>query len=252
MHLRIAEQIMGEAERGNCRLHALLQQEWPAFYFGSVAPDYQSICGIPREQTHFYGIPPEPDNQGYNVMLRQFPELAHSQQLPPTQAMFVAAYSVHLMYDLIWLRDIVDPYFFHAKDMGDRQQRILVHFILLTYLDKLAFESLPETAVSTLAAAQAEQWLPFARNEHLLSWRDEIVPQLQPGACIRTIEIYAERLGMTPDEFAINIEDPDWMDRHIFGQLPVPEIQNILDTAVPRSLNLIADYLLETRDERLV
>jgi hypothetical protein len=117
---------------------------------------------------------------------------------------------------------------------------------LLTYLDKLAFESLPETAVSTLAAAQAEQWLPFARNEHLLSWRDEIVPQRQPGACIRTIEIYAERLGMTPDEFAINIEDPDWMDRHIFGQLPVLEIQNILDTAVPRSVDLIANYLLKT------
>jgi len=248
MHLRIAEQILCEAEQRNGRLHTLLQQEWPAFYFGSVAPDYQYICGIPREQTHFYSIPPEPDNQGYNTMLRQFPELAQSQNLSPSQAMFVAAYSVHLMYDLIWLRDIIDPYFFRAKGMGDRQQRILVHFILLTYLDKLAFESLPETAMSTLAAAHADQWLPFAQNEHLINWRDEIVPQLQPGARIRTIEIYAERLGMTPDEFAINLEDPAWMDEHIFGQLPVTEIQAILDTAVPRSVDLITKYLLETGD----
>jgi hypothetical protein len=156
--------------------------------------------------------------------------------------MFVAGYSVHLLYDVIWLREVVDPYFFRAKAMGDRQQRMLVHFILLTYLDKLAFESLPSTAVHTLAAAQSEQWLPFADNEHLLQWRDLLLPQLQPGAMSSTVAVYARRLNLTPDEFAANLEDPDWMKAHVFSKLPVAEIQGILEAAVPRSVDLLLDY----------
>jgi hypothetical protein len=242
MHLQIAEQICVAAQAGNGRLHTLLQQQWPAFYFGSIAPDYQEVADVPRLQTHFYGIPPEPDNVGYNYMWDAYPALEDVANLSPAQAMFVAGYSVHLLYDVIWLREVVDPYFFRAKAMGDRQQRMLVHFILLTYLDKLAFESLPSTAVHTLAAAQSEQWLPFADNEHLLQWRDLLLPQLQPGAMSSTVAVYARRLNLTPDEFAANLEDPDWMKAHVFSKLPVAEIQGILEAAVPRSVDLLLDY----------
>jgi hypothetical protein len=242
MHLQIAEQICAETRTGNGRLHTLLQQQWPAFYFGTVAPDYQEVAAVPRRQTHFYGLPPEPGNMGYNAMWAAYPELADVTNLSAEQAIFVAGYSVHLLYDVIWLREVVDPYFFRAENMGDRQQRMLVHFILLTYLDKLAVESLPETAGQTLAAAHSEQWLPFADNDHLLQWRALLLPQLQPGAMSSTVEVYARRLRMTPAEFAASLEDPDWMEAHVFSKLPVAEIQEILQAALPRSVELLLDY----------
>lgn len=242
MHLQIAEQICVEAQAGHGRLHALLQRQWPAFYFGSVAPDYQEVADVPRRQTHFYDLPPEPDNMGYNALWDAYPALTDVANLAPEQAMFVAGYSVHLLYDVIWLREVVDPYFFRAKDMGDRKQRMLIHFILLTYLDKLAFESLPETAAQTLAAAHSEQWLPFADNAHLEQWRALLLPQLQPGAMSSTVAVYARRLGMTPAEFAASLEDPDWMEAHVFDRLPVAEIQEILQAALPRSVDLLLGY----------
>ena len=242
MHLQMAEEICVEAQRRNGRLHALLCQQWPAFYFGSVAPDFQSIAGVPRQQTHFYGVPPEPDNMGYNYMWQAYPSVTDVAHMTPEQAMFVAGYSAHLLYDVIWLREVVDPFFFHAKNLGDRKQHILIHFILLTYLDKLAVEALPPTAVHTLAAAHSDQWLPFAENKDLLTWRDLLVPQLEPDAPLSTVEIYAERLQMTPAEFAANLDDPAWMAAHVFGKLPVPQIQEILATAVPRSVDLLLEY----------
>lgn len=242
MHLQVAEQICAKAQVQNDRLHTLLKQQWPAFYFGSVAPDYQEVADVPRHQTHFYDLPPEPDNMGYNTMWHTYPQLTDLANLSPEQAMFVAGYSVHLLYDMIWLRDVVYPFFFQAKDMGDRQQRILIHFILLTYLDKLAFASLPQTAARTLAAAASEAWLPFADNTHLDQWRNLLLPQLQPGAVASTVAVYARRLNLTPAEFAANLENPDWMEAHVFGKLPVTEIQSILATAVPRSLDLLLDY----------
>ncbi|MCB8943714.1 MAG: zinc dependent phospholipase C family protein [Ardenticatenaceae bacterium] len=242
MHLQIAEQICVEAQRRNGRLHTLLQQNWPAFYFGSVAPDYQSVCGIPRVQTHFYDVPPEPDNMGYNYMWQAYPAVRDVAHLPPEQAMFVAGYSVHLLYDVIWLRDVVDPFFFRAEGLGERRQRILIHFILLTYLDKLAVAALPETAVHTLAAAHSDKWLPFADNKDLLAWRDLLLPQLEPGAMLSTVAIYAERLKMTPAEFAASLDDSAWMAANVFGKLPVPEIQAILTTAVPRSVDLLLEF----------
>jgi hypothetical protein len=242
MHLQMAELICQEAERRNGRLHTLLQQQWPAFYFGSVAPDYQGVANVPRRQTHFYGLPPEPDNMGYNYLWSAYPEVADSAHLAPEQAMFVAGYSAHLLYDVIWLRQVVDPYFFQAQDLGEREQRILIHFILLTYLDKLAVETLPQTAVHTLAAANSARWLPFAENDVLHEWRDLLLPQLEPDAPLRTVEVYAERLGLTPTEFAANLADPAWMADNVFGKLPVPTIQDILLTAVPRSVDLLLEY----------
>ncbi len=244
MHLHIAEQIYDSvAAAGNGRAQASLAAEWPAFYLGSVAPDVNAISALPRHATHFYKVPPDPDETAHLTMLDQYPQLKDLAAMPSGQAVCVAAYSAHLMLDLIWLREVVYPFFFLPKDLGDRQQRTLTHFILLTYLDTLALNELPETAVSTLAAARPNQWLPFIDDEILLAWQEILVAQLQPGAPVRTIEIYAERLGMAPHDFAANLQDPDWMQAQVFGKIPVQQVQTILQTAVPKSISLINDYL---------
>ena len=243
MHLHIAELIREQAG-DNGRLSSTLSASWPAFYLGSVAADCQELAGVSREATHFYGIPPEPGNLAYPRMLAQYPQLADGAALPPEQAMFVAAYSVHLMYDLIWFRDVLLPYFVNAKQWASAfEERLMVHQVVLTYLDKLAYDSLPETAVTTLSSAVPNHWLPFISDKALCQWQDLLVAQLEPAGELETINVYAGRLGITPDAFAANLNSPDWMDTHVFQYIPVGEIQAKMETAVTDSIALICDYL---------
>jgi len=247
MHLHMAEQIRSLAESRfgpNGRLPLLLAQSWPAFYLGSVAADCQDLAGIPRTATHFYNIPPEPDNQAYPRMLAAYPELADSSGTSPDQAVFVAAYSVHLMMDLVWFRDILLPFFVERPDWRDGyERRHLVHNVVLTYLDQKAYEALPETAVSTLAAAKPHHWLPFVDDEALIRWRDRLVAQLEPEGALETVAVYAQRLHMTPAEFAACLRDPAWMAENVFDAVPIDAIQTRLNEALASGLNIITSYL---------
>lgn len=244
MHLQIAEDIRRRVEDGdNVPLQQLLRQQWPAFYLGSVAADYQTICDIPRSVTHFYELPPGPDEKAYPAMLETHPELADAEALSPDRATFVAAYAVHLMLDLLWFRQVLMPFFVEASDWGDFPHRHLVHNILLAYLDKAAFEALPEGAATTLAAAQPEQWLPFASDTDLVTWRDVLVDQLRPGAALQTIEIYAERLRMSPREFADRLQDPAWIEEKVLGNVPVADVRAMFKAAIPSCILLITEYL---------
>jgi len=239
----MAEEMRRQA--GNGRLDTLFSASWPAFYLGSVAPDCQELAHISREATHFYSVPPQPDNQAFPRMLSQYPQLADSAALPPEQAMFVAAYSVHLMLDLIWFREVLMPYFVNTTRqwVAARTERHMVHNIVLTYLDKLAYEALPATAVSTLSAAIPQQWLPFVPDETLRHWQALLVAQLEPAGELETINIYAGRLGITPAEFAANLDDSAWMEAHVFQNVPVAAIQQRLETAVTDGLALVRQYL---------
>ena len=244
MHLHIAEQIIESVTlQGNGRLRNVLSAEWPAFYLGSIAPDVNAISNIPRADTHFYDIPPASEEMAYPTMLVHYPQLANLATMPVAQAVCVAAYSAHLMLDLIWLREVVYPFFHQRQEVGDAEQRRLTHFILLTYLDTIALNALPETAVTTLAAADSNQWLPFIDDDILTEWRDLLVGQLRPDAPIKTVEIYAGRLGMSAEAFAANLQDPGWMQAQVFGKIPVDKVQMIVQTAVPKSIALITNYL---------
>ena len=242
MHLHTAEQILATMDNDPC--HSLLQQEWPAFYLGSIAPDYQGMCDVPRHESHFYTIPvPDDGPSGYERMLIEHPQLANGANLPSAQAVFVAAYGAHLLLDLIWLHEIVYPFFVTHDNWEGREDRRLSHFILLTYLDQMARNALPTTAVTTLASAQPQNWLPFVDDDCLIKWRNLIVEQLYPSAMSQTVTIYAERLSMTPKAFAACLQDPDWMTAQVFDKIPVAVVQDILQQAVPRSIDLITNYL---------
>lgn len=248
MHLAVAEQIRAELGRWgeNGRfLSNLLAQQWPAFYLGSVAADLSAISNIPRHATHFYTMPPPPELEAHTEMLAAYPMLADVARLAPEQAVFIAGYSAHLLLDLIWLREIVFSFFHELEQWSSREQRRLAHFILLTYLDKLAYEALPETAVSTLAAAHPHQWLPFAPDETLNAWQAMLVAQLEPGAPSQTINIYAKRLQMTPERFAASLTDPTWMDAQVFSKVSLSAVQAVLHDAIPRSITLLTNYLTQ-------
>ncbi len=245
MHLQIAEEIRAQASsKGLTGLTKLFNQSWPSFYIGSVAPDYQSICNVPRDRTHFYGLPPNPEDEAFSLMLTRHPELKDVAMLSADQKMAAAAYGIHLMFDLLWFRQILIPYFVESSDWGDFSQRHLAHHILLTYLDHLAVDTLPAAAATVLSSTQpSEWWLPLTGNGDLLKWRDLLVAQLRPGATLRTVDIYAQRLKMSPEAFAGKLHDRSWLQAQVFDHVPVAEIQHKLREAVPRSVDLITNYL---------
>lgn len=246
MHLDVARQILAHAELDR-EIAAQLREALPAFYLGNVAADFQTIADVPREATHFYPLPPEPDDRAHEKMLEEYPQLAQASDLTPEHAVFVAAYRAHLMLDLRWFRRVLIPFFVEATDWpADHRRRFLVHNTLLTYLDKLALETLPSSTAETLEAADPDHWLPFAGDGDLIRWRDLLVRQLQPGATTETITIYAERMKMTPKEFAANLEDPEWMHEHVFRKVPLDEVEEVLSQGTRDSISLIADYLAQT------
>lgn len=242
MHLQMAEWIRSD-ERLCGRARTLVEQQWPAFYLGSIAPDVNAISDITRMATHFYHIPPEPDEWGYTEMFAEYPSLAESVKLAATQAVFIAGYSAHLLLDVRWFREVLVPYFFEQGEWADNKERFLVHNILLTHLDTLAFESLPEEAGAVLAAATPDHWLPFAPDPDLVQWQEAVAPQLYPGATTRTIEIYSGRMKMTPEQFAAHLHDPAWMETNLFQRVPVPQVQAMLQDAIGQSIAVINHYL---------
>lgn len=245
MHLRVSEELRALAAKRpglDGRLRDVLRDEWPAFYLGSVAPDYQSIVGLPRAATHFYRMSPQSRDQSLRTMRTQHPQLWPGHDQRPDQAAFVAAYLVHLHLDLKWHFDVVEPFFAQTTLAEDPFNGYLMHLILLAYLDHIAREALPETAAATLSAAAPDHWLPFATDQHLIAWRDFLVQQLQPGAMTQTEQIYAGRLRMTPEEFAAKLHSPDWMREELFSRVPVSSVQQQMQTAVPDCLDLIETY----------
>lgn len=245
MHLQLSEEMrllaLGRQDLDH-RLGSILVDAWPAFCLGSVAPDYQTICGVPRAETHFYAMPPQSRWQGQQNMLAQYPQLYPSKSLKPDKAAFVAAYLVHLRLDLNWHYDVVIPYFANTSVVGDLRQGYLLHVILLTYFDGLAFQSLPDPVSTALANAEYDHWLPYVANDQLDAWRKFLLEQMAPGATTQTIQIFADRLRMTPDEFTVKLNDRDWMNRELFSRIPVSKIQCQLMKSMSECLDLVETY----------
>jgi hypothetical protein len=241
MHLQIAERIRQDGGLDSGML-GRIEDQLPAFYLGNVAPDYQTITSIPREKTHFYNLPPGPEEDACREMLEQYPALSNSNIVSSAQAMFVAAYCCHLLLDLRWYREILIPYFLSPGDWKDHRHRFVVHNTLLTYLDKRAFESLPQSAAKTLSEARPDDWLPFASNEDLAEWRDFLVPQMKPGATPFTVEIYADRLAMSTEEFSEHLDKDEWMEEQVFSRVALDSVLSLLSSAVGDSIDQIIDY----------
>lgn len=245
MHLQMAERLLDDS-RLDPQVRQILGDHLPAYYLGNVAPDYQTITSIPRERTHFYDLPPSVGDDACLTMLTQYPELSAARAQSQVQAAFISAYCSHLLLDLRWYREILIPFFLGPGDWEDHRHRFIVHNTLLTYLDKQAFYSLPESAAETLEAAKPNSWLPFASDADLSAWRDFLVSQMKPGATPQTVEIYAGRLSMSPEEFSENLDRPEWMEEYVFSKVSLESVLAILTTVVSDSIDLIFDYFQVT------
>lgn len=246
MHLHVAEQMLtalAKRPEVNGRLHTQLCENLPAFYFGNIAPDFPAVCNFRRSDSHFHHIPPATDEDPFANMLAAYPHLRPAANLDPGHAVFIGAYGAHLLLDVMWFHQVVIPYFVEPPNLGERSHRRLLHFSTLTYLDRKARAALPAKVGSTLNAAPSDGRLPFGRASDLRQWRDLVAEQLFPGAASKTVEIFAGRLSLSPAEFAANLDNRQWMETVLFPFVPIEKIELMLQTAVPRSIQLLTDYL---------
>jgi hypothetical protein len=86
-------------------------------------------------------------------------------------------------------------------------------------------------------------WFPFVADDDLFRWRDFISSQLQPGASIKTIDVFAARQGIPPAAYYQLLQSEERMEREIFVHVSRDRLQEYRQQIIAESLTLINDYL---------
>ncbi|KAA3642900.1 MAG: hypothetical protein DWQ07_20475 [Chloroflexi bacterium] len=223
-------------------LRTLLNEHLPAFVLGKTAPDVQSISGQKREETHFYVLPPEDVTPAWQRMQQAHPEFSDLSKVSPEQAVFLTGYFCHLQADEAWLRDIFLPNFYVAE-WADFRRRMYLHNVLRSYLDREVLKELPESIVGALAKAPDRDWLPFVEGHYMSQWRDYLTEQLQPGASIYTVEVFAKRQGIPVEDYVAMLDSEERMQAEVFAQVPYRLFVEYREALVAANLQLMQQLL---------
>src|SRR6266542_242387 len=109
-HLAAASEILSHPDLEPAAQSALAA-ELPAFLFGNIAPDVQTVSGQPREATHFFPVPLRGAPAAPRLLLDRHPTLDRPATLPPAQVAFLAGYLAHRVFDQLWIAQIYEPVF---------------------------------------------------------------------------------------------------------------------------------------------
>jgi hypothetical protein len=240
-HITIAEQLLSDSTLPGSLRNRLLAQRG-AFLFGNTAPDVQVVSNQPREATHFFQIPFHSTPRPHRNLFSTFPALAHARSLPAAHAAFIAGYICHLWLDIIWVRDIYLPAFGPDARWDTMRDRLLFHNILRAWCDQNDQRQLNADTGSILSTAQPRKWLPFTADAYLREWRDLLAAQFQPGANIRTVEVFAARNRVAPEEFHRVLDSHAELDRLIFAHAPREKIEAFYRAGHDEMAGLIVEY----------
>ena len=215
-----------------------------SFLFGNTAADVQVVSGQTRQETHFFEMPLRLEAmQPWRQMLFAHPQLACPQRLPAEQAAFLAGYLCHLQADWLWITDIYSPVFGPGRDWGTFPQRLYLHNVLRSYLDRQILLDLAPNTQDCLASVNPDRWLPFAEDRALRAWRDLLAPQLLPGAAVQTVEVFAARQGISAAEYYALLDSQERMQREIFSLLSLSEVEAYRQRLIRENLKLLDEYM---------
>lgn len=241
-HLSIAYELLEHPEMSkNMRAH--LTSCINPFLFGKTAPDVQVVSGRKREATHFYTLPPEGKTPAWKRLMAAYPTLSDASALPEDQAAFLAGYICHLQADETWIFDLFLPIFGPDADWADFRKRLYLHNVLRIYLDKQVLDSLPKETSTHLQTTTPKNWLPFVEDDHLTAWRDYLAEQLEPGAAVQTIEVFANRHGLPPEDFSNLLNSEELMEEEIFTHVSRSDLANFRQNLLAKNLHLLNTYL---------
>ena len=240
-HLVIAQEMVKD-DHLSPPARRLIESAWGAFLLGNTAPDVQTVTRQPRDETHFYHIPPTDETPPYWRMLSAHPELAHAEQLAVEQAVFLAGYLAHLLADEMWWRKLFDPVFGEHAGWGTWRERLFLYNVLRTFLDRQDQGKLDAGVGPALATVEPHGWLPFTNGDGLRLWRDILARQLEPGQEIRTAEVFAARMQLPARAIETALRSPQKMAL-IFSHAPPERMESHRADVVRRSVALVNQYL---------
>ena len=240
-HLVVAGEVLDHPDL-DAGLRDRLRAARAAFLFGNTAPDVQTVSGQSREATHFFGLPLDPRHPALTTLFAAHPELAQPRALDETHAAFMAGYLAHLRLDELWIEHIFAPYFGLGLHWGrDFRERLLMHNVMRTYLDRLDAPQLRGWAGREIASASPQRWLPFTADRYLIAWRDLLAGQLAPDAPLRTVEIFAERMHVPPATIEALLA-PEELTARVWQRLPEDRLREFREQGVAMTIDLIHAY----------
>ena len=241
-HLSLAEDLLSHPTLAPPHRQFLRSQQ-PAFFFGNTAPDVQVVSGQARDDTHFFRVPIDRPDPAWRRMLEIHPELRHPGDLGSAQAAFLIGYLCHLQADQRWMADVFIPFFGPEAGWQSFSQRLYLHNVLRSYLDLQIISGLPAGIEQDLEAVRPENWLPFVSDRNLVAWRDFLARQLQPGAEIETVDVFAQRQGISREAYFQVIHSEEEMERQVFSVIPRAMVDQNRRETLADNLQLIAHYL---------
>ena len=240
-HLSVAFELLEHGDLADPIRQRLLAQRG-AFLFGNTAPDVQVVSKQAREATHFFTLPFKKDAPlPWERLVIDHPSLATPGSKPDEQAAFLAGYLCHLQADWLWISELFLPVFGPDVKWSTFPQRLYLHNVLRSYLDRQVLSHLPLGIASELKATHPRGWLPFVKDVYLREWRDYLSRQLEPGEAAQTVEVFAARQGIPIKEFYRLLDSEERMDQEIFSHLP----RAILEQYRQRLISINLSYLNE-------
>lgn len=242
-HLNVAKELL-EHPALSPELRAFLIRHRGAFLFGNTAPDVQTISGQERAATHFFDIPiRNGDPLPWSALFSKYESLAKPGPLAPERVAFLIGYLCHLQADWIWVRQIFVPVFGKSSLWGTFPRRLYLHNVLRSYLDLEILPTLGNGTAASLQQTAPAGWLPFVQDDYLLIWRNFLTEQLKPGASVKTVEVFAARQGVSPDEYYQLLYSEDRMQSEVFAFIPQQRLRHYRQSLIEENLVLIQNYL---------
>ncbi len=143
----------------------------------------------------------------------------------------------------MWVREIYEPIFGPDCQWDTFKARLYLHNVLRTYLDQHILSALPARIDVDLAKAIPAVWLPFVQDYHLLQWRDFLVHQLQPESSVKTVEVFAARQGIPPENYYQLLSSAGLMNDMIFKRIPLSNLQDYRQRLLMENTSLLRSYV---------
>lgn len=247
-HLQTAEDLLVHPGLPG-HIRRILTAQHSEFLFGNIAPDVQVISHQSREATHFFTLPfVASAKPAWKNFLETYPSLADPRQLSPKQAAFISGYACHLNADWLWIRDIFNPIFGPASQWSTFWHRLYVHNVLRTYMDFRIMDTLKLNEDALLDEVVSKDWLPFVEDKYLIEWRKEIFDQLKPGAVSHTVDVFAERQGIAPEEYYRLLNSEEAMQAEVFSHISPQVLEDYRQTLLAENLHLLENYFKDLAD----
>ena len=164
-------------------------------------------------------------------------------RLPPEKAAFLAGYLCHLQADWMWVTDIFVPVFGLRNSWAPFPERLYIHNVLRAYLDNQILPSLRNGVASNLIQVSPGNWLPFVTAEDLAKWHTFLADQLQPGANIKTIDVFAARQGIQPDAYLQLLSSESRMEREVFTHMSRASLERYREAVIRENTELLNKFM---------